>query len=141
MKERNLRQKSLCLSGSLTNRSHISGIVISQPSQLHVDHHINPAMQLSAWILLLKVKMFFYAVRIEEDLTHQPCEDLMQIHTLIVHPCFRFYNRLPEVRKKREEDTRAKVYATNRERAREYQEVHFSLNKLQHGELLPKLTC
>ena len=54
----------------------------------------------------------------------------MQLHTLIVCPCFRFYNRLPEVRKKREEDTRAKVYATNREKAREYQEVHFSLNKL-----------
>ena len=68
--------------------------------------------------------------RVEEDLTYKPREHLMQLHTLIVCPCFRFYNRLPEVRKKREEDTRAKVYATNREKAREYQEVHFSLNKL-----------
>ena len=37
------------------------------------------------------------------------------------------------VRKKHEEETRAKVYATNRERAKQYQEVHFLSNKLQYG--------
>ena len=43
--------------------------------------------------------------------------------TTFVVPYFRFYNRLPEVRRKHEEETRAKVYATNRERAKQYQEV------------------
>jgi len=43
-------------------------------------------------------------------------------HSIVSH--FRFYNRLPEVRKKREEDARTKEYATNRERAKQYQQVH-----------------
>ena len=53
--------------------------------------------------------------------------------TIFVHPCFRFYNRPPEVRRKHEEETRAKVYATNRERAKQYQEVGTLLMQISYS--------
>ena len=37
---------------------------------------------------------------------------------------FRFYNRLPEVKKQREEEKRKRAYSANRDKAKEYHEVH-----------------
>ena len=51
-------------------------------------------------------------------------------HVTLVFVCsnyyslFRFYNKLPEVKKQREEEQRKKTYSTNRDKAKEYQEVH-----------------
>ena len=36
---------------------------------------------------------------------------------------FRFYNKLPEVKRQREEEKRRQAYSANREKAKEYQEV------------------
>ncbi len=41
----------------------------------------------------------------------------------LFHASHRFYSRLPEVRKKMEEEKRSQDYSANREKARVYQEV------------------
>lgn len=38
-------------------------------------------------------------------------------------PFFRFYDKLPEVKKQREEEQRKKTYSNNRDKAKEYQQV------------------
>lgn len=45
------------------------------------------------------------------------------VKSLTCHPVFRFYNKLPEVKKQREEEQRKKAYSTNRDKAKEYQQV------------------
>ena len=44
---------------------------------------------------------------------------------LIINICIlaRFYNKLPEVKRQREEEKRKNAYSTNRDKAKEYQEV------------------
>ena len=46
------------------------------------------------------------------------------VHLFVYYFTPRFYNRLPEVRRKRLEEKRSATYESNRKKAKIYQEVH-----------------
>lgn len=50
-------------------------------------------------------------------------EEIICFASSSYHSVFRFYNKLPEVKKQREEEQRKKAYSINRDKAKEYQQV------------------